>query len=129
MYIGASEQGVHPLFAYEMLWNTIGFVLLVLLAKKKKYNGEIFFTYLAWYGLGRAFLELLRDSKYVLSGYVSSIIAATFFVIAATANIILAVRSKKACAAQEYTPQFTQAQEKKGDAEDIKEESEDGKNN
>lgn len=107
MYIEKLGYAVHPLFAYEMLWNILGLVLLVLLARNKKYNGEIFFTYIAWYGLGRTFLELLRDGEFVLTGYVSAIIAASFFVIAATANIIFAVRSKKMSAAsEEYTPQF-----------------------
>ncbi len=107
MYIEKLGYAVHPLFAYEMLWNILGLVLLVLLARKKKYDGEIFFTYIAWYGLGRTFLELLRDGEFVLTGYVSAIIAASFFVIAATANIIFAVRSKKMSAAsEEYVPQF-----------------------
>lgn len=122
MYIGKNEFGVHPLFAYEMIWNIIGLVILVLLAKKKKYNGEIFFTYIAWYGLGRAFLELLRDGQYVLSGYISAIIAASFFVIAATANIVFAIRSKKVSAlSEDYEPQFLNAEEIT--EETVKEES------
>ena len=109
MYIERLGTAVHPLFAYEMLWNIIGFVLLVLLAKNKKYNGEIFFTYIAWYGLGRTFLELLRDGEFVLTGYVSAIIAAVFFVAAATANVIFAVKNKKKLALDaEYTPMFTE---------------------
>ncbi len=112
MYIERLGYAVHPLFAYEMLWNIIGFVLLVLLARKKKYNGEIFLTYIAWYGLGRTFLELLRDGEFILTGYVSAIIAAVFFVGAATANIILAVKARKAAAlTEEYEPQFALAAE------------------
>ena len=58
--------GVHPTFLYESLWNLLGFVLLVLLAKKgRKFNGQMFLSYVIWYGLGRAAIEGLRtDSLY-----------------------------------------------------------------
>lgn len=58
--------GVHPTFLYESLWNVIGFVLLVLLAKHgRKFSGQMFLTYVAWYGLGRAAIEGMRtDSLY-----------------------------------------------------------------
>ena len=57
---------VHPTFLYESLWNIAGFVLINLSYKKKKFNGQIAFMYLAWYGIGRFFIEGLRtDSLYV----------------------------------------------------------------
>ena len=57
----------HPTFLYESLWNLAGFVLLHFLSKKRKYDGQIALGYLAWYGLGRTFIEGLRtDSLYFL---------------------------------------------------------------
>ena len=58
--------GVHPTFLYEALWNLLGFLLLVMLAKKgRKFNGQMFLGYVIWYGLGRAAIEGLRtDSLY-----------------------------------------------------------------
>ena len=58
--------GVHPTFLYESLWNLLGFILLVLLMKKgRKFNGQMFLSYVVWYGLGRAAIEGLRtDSLY-----------------------------------------------------------------
>ncbi|MBQ8175292.1 MAG: prolipoprotein diacylglyceryl transferase [Clostridia bacterium] len=57
---------VHPTFLYESLWNLLGFILLNFLFKKKQYNGQIFFGYIVWYGLGRFFIEGLRaDSLYL----------------------------------------------------------------
>ena len=58
--------GVHPTFLYESLWNLLGFILLVLLRKKgRKFNGQMFLSYVIWYGLGRAAIEGLRtDSLY-----------------------------------------------------------------
>ncbi len=57
---------VHPLFLYESLWNIAGLVLLRLLMKKRKYNGQLFTLYIAWYGLGRGLLEGMRSAEYNL---------------------------------------------------------------
>lgn len=57
---------VHPTFLYESLWNIIGFVLINVFYKKKKFDGEIALWYFAWYGFGRMFIEGLRtDSLYI----------------------------------------------------------------
>ncbi len=56
---------VHPTFLYESLWNAVGFIVLHFYSKKRKFNGEIFWLYVAWYGIGRAIIEGLRtDSLY-----------------------------------------------------------------
>lgn len=61
-----STAYVHPTFLYESLWNVLGFVILNLAYKKKKFDGEIALMYLVWYGAGRAFIEGLRtDSLYI----------------------------------------------------------------
>ena len=57
---------VHPTFLYESVWNLIGFVILHFVSKKRKYDGQVFLGYLAWYGLGRMLIEGLRtDSLYI----------------------------------------------------------------
>ena len=58
--------GVHPTFLYESLWNLLGLGLLLLLMKKgRRFNGQMFLSYVIWYGLGRAAIEGLRtDSLY-----------------------------------------------------------------
>ena len=60
---------VHPTFLYESLWNLVGFLLLALLiAKVRKFDGQLFWSYIVWYGLGRAWIEGLRtDSLYFFS--------------------------------------------------------------
>lgn len=56
----------HPTFFYECIWNIIGFVLINLLYKKKKFDGQIALMYFVWYGFGRMFIEGFRtDSLYV----------------------------------------------------------------
>ena len=63
---GTSEMVyVHPTFLYESLWNLLGFVLINIFYKHKKYDGQILFLVFGWYGLGRMFIEGLRtDSLY-----------------------------------------------------------------
>ncbi len=57
---------VHPTFLYESLWNLIGFIIINLVYKKKRFDGQIFLMYISWYGFGRMFIEGLRtDSLYV----------------------------------------------------------------
>ena len=57
---------VHPTFIYESIWNTIGFILINIFYKKKRYNGQVALWYLTWYGFGRMFIEQLRtDSLYI----------------------------------------------------------------
>lgn len=64
----ARRVAVHPAFLYESLWNTLGFVLLHFASKRRKYDGQTFWTYVAWYGLGRGLIEGLRtDSLYLFS--------------------------------------------------------------
>ena len=61
------SQPVHPCFLYESLWCLIGFVLLAIFAKKiRKYDGQIFLIYIAWYGLGRFFIEGLRTDSLMI---------------------------------------------------------------
>ena len=62
----AANQGVHPLFLYESLWMALGLLLLHRLSKRRRFNGQIFLSYVAWYGLGRGVLESLRTPGFVL---------------------------------------------------------------
>lgn len=59
----------HPTFLYESLWNLLGFLLLHFWTKKhRRYDGQVFLSYLAWYGLGRLFIEGLRTDSLYLGG-------------------------------------------------------------
>lgn len=58
--------GVHPLFIYESLWNFLGFILVCLFRDRKKTDGQVFFFYTLWYGIGRLFLEGMRQPQYIL---------------------------------------------------------------
>ena len=58
---------VHPTFLYESLWCLAGFVMLALLLKKRRFNGELFLLYIIWYGLGRFWIEGLRTDALMLT--------------------------------------------------------------
>ena len=65
IYVNGVMTEVHPTFLYESLWNIAGFVLLHFFYKKRRYSGEVFLLYVAWYGIGRGIIEGLRtDSLY-----------------------------------------------------------------
>ncbi len=60
----------HPTFLYEMIWNLIGFALIVLVLEKRfnLRNGRALAVYLVYYSIGRAFIESIRidQSEYFL---------------------------------------------------------------
>ncbi|MDO4815219.1 MAG: prolipoprotein diacylglyceryl transferase [Bacillota bacterium] len=96
-YPGMETVYVHPTFLYESLWNLIGFILLHIWVKKgkRKYDGQVFWLYIFWYGLGRAWIEGLRtDSLYIgqTDIRVSQLLAA---ISAAAALAILIVKAVK----------------------------------
>ena len=49
----------HPTFLYESLWNLLGFIVLLFLRRVNLRRGEIFLSYVIWYYVGRACIELL----------------------------------------------------------------------
>lgn len=59
----------HPMFLYESLWNLFNFFLLLFIARKYEQElnpGDVFWTYLIVYPLGRFMLEFIRiDPSYV----------------------------------------------------------------
>jgi len=58
---------VHPTFLYESLWNLIGFLLLwLVLTKRRQFDGQNFLFYFLWYGLGRIWIEGLREDSLYL---------------------------------------------------------------
>lgn len=91
---------VHPTFLYESLWNVGVLIILLRLINKKKFDGQVFWTYLLAYGTGRFWIEGLRlDSLYLGPFRISQIVA---LITAIVAVVMLVVGSKKIKNAQ-YT--------------------------
>lgn len=57
---------VHPTFLYESILDLAVFAILMIMRKKKKFNGEVFCLYFLTYSLGRAFIEGLRTDSLML---------------------------------------------------------------
>ncbi|MBQ2911309.1 MAG: prolipoprotein diacylglyceryl transferase, partial [Clostridia bacterium] len=95
--IQTTGAAVHPTFLYESLWNAIGFIILHNYSKKRKFKGEMTLLYIAWYGLGRAFIEGLRIDSLMIGNTnirVSQVLAAVTCVIA-TAALLYLYKTKK----------------------------------
>jgi len=87
---------VHPTFFYESIWNIIGFIWINIFYRKRKYHGEIMIWYFCWYGLGRAFIELLRtDSLMIGNIRVSSLLSFLLVLLLLPAEIFLRHLCKK----------------------------------
>ncbi len=63
---GAEYIQVHPAFFYESTWNILLLILLFMMRRYKKYDGQLFFTYLIGYGIGRYWVEGLRTDQLLL---------------------------------------------------------------
>ncbi len=84
---------VHPTFLYESLWNILGFILINIFYKHKKYDGQVFLMVFGWYGFGRMLIEGLRqDSLYVGIFRISQLLGGTIFIICAALLIYFAFK-------------------------------------
>lgn len=60
---------VHPCFLYESLLCAIGFIVLHIFNQKmRRYDGQTFLLYLAWYGLIRFIIESTRTDSLMIGG-------------------------------------------------------------
>ena len=121
---------VHPCFLYESLWCLLGFVLLHLFTRKlRRYDGQTFLLYVVWYGLGRFFIEGLRQDSLIIPGTalrVSQVVALVSVLAAVVLLIVFRERtSLSGCGAKDVMALNAVVddipdQEKKEDEEDGK---------
>ena len=95
---GMNIGGVYyePTFYYESLWNLLGFLIVIVL-RRRKYNkiGNVTAFYLMWYGIGRFFIEAMRTDSLMLGGFkVAQIVSIAMFVTGLIMNIMIARKSK-----------------------------------
>ena len=90
---------VHPTFLYEFLWCMLGFLLLYIVYKKfRKFSGQLFLGYGAWYGLGRMIIEGFRtDSLYIANTNirVSQLLSAVLVIICVSLYIYFTIKYTK----------------------------------
>lgn len=93
---GYTDVIAHPTFLYESLWNLVGFLLINALYTRKKFHGQVFFMYISWYGLGRAFIEGFRsDSLYIGGIKISQLIGLACFFVGVLVLAVRLVRTKE----------------------------------
>lgn len=92
---GVSYIQVHPTFLYESLWNIGVLTIMLLLIKHKKFNGQIFLTYLLGYGLGRAWIEALRTDQLLIPGTGIPVSQVLAIVLVIGAAVLMFVKLRK----------------------------------
>ncbi|MCH1625798.1 prolipoprotein diacylglyceryl transferase [Fredinandcohnia quinoae] len=86
MYIEGTYY--HPTFLYESLWSIVGFVILLLLRKVNLRRGEMFLSYVIWYSIGRAFVEMLRTDSLMLGDFRVAVLLSIALIVGSIALII-----------------------------------------
>ncbi len=88
---------VHPTFLYESLWCLLGaLVLHIMFVKCYRFRGQIFASYLIWYGAERFLVEGLRSDSLMIGALrVSQLVAIVAIVIGVLLLILLPRYDKK----------------------------------
>jgi len=103
---------VHPMFLYESLWCLALVIILVFFFRRKKFDGQIMFLYLAGYGCGRAWIESLRTDQLLFwnTNFPVSVGVSVILVILGVTMLIVLSRKNKIAIARaamtenEYAP-------------------------
>ncbi|ALM16887.1 prolipoprotein diacylglyceryl transferase [Mycobacteroides abscessus] len=130
---GEVAQVVHPTFLYELLWNVLVFVLLIVVDRRFKIgHGRLFAMYVAAYCVGRFCVELMRvDPATQFGGIRVNSFTSTLVFVGAVAYILLAPKGREDPATLGGTPSSadggddTAETEATADTEDT-EDTEDG---
>lgn len=86
----------HPTFLYESIWCLIGFVLILIIRRRKYHKiGQTTALYLMWYSFGRFFIEGMRTDSLMLGSLkMAQVISIVLFVIGLLLFIVKCAGSK-----------------------------------
>lgn len=97
---GVDYIQVHPTFLYESMWSLCVFIILLILQRKKKFDGQVCATYFFGYALGRVWIEGLRTDQLCIGNVpVSQALSAVLII----ASVVLYFYCKKKAAAVPVT--------------------------
>lgn len=97
---GVDYIQVHPTFLYESMWSLCVFIILLILQRKKKFDGQVCATYFFGYALGRVWIEGMRTDQLCIGNVpVSQALSAVLII----ASVVLYVYCKKKAAAVPVT--------------------------
>ncbi len=109
------EGLVHPCFLYESVWCLLGLLIIHKLSKNRRFSGEVFLMYCAWYGFGRGFIEILRtDSLMIGNIKVSCLLAFLLCIASVTAIVIIRKKTKPE---EEYIAVFSENTEEENETD------------
>lgn len=92
----AWDKPVHPCFLYESVWCLLGFVILAFWSKRRKYDGQIFLMYLAWYGAERFVVEGIRTDSLMLGNIrISQALSAVIFITSVILQLVFLSKRKR----------------------------------
>ena len=86
-----------PLFLYEMIWDAIGFVLILWISRrfsKHLKEGDVFLLFLIWSPLGRFFIEFLRTDSWFFPGTPFNLVHVITAIMVIGASITLFLRHR-----------------------------------
>jgi phosphatidylglycerol---prolipoprotein diacylglyceryl transferase len=93
-----ATNGFHPTFYYEAIWNVAGFAVLWTLGRRLKdwlRDGDVFFMYMMWYGVGRFWVEMFRPDAWRMGSLATAQWVAIFaFVIGIGAIVVNHLRPR-----------------------------------
>ena len=105
MYINGSYH--LPMFYFESLWCLLGFIILLILRRRKYIKeGQIFGFYLIWYGIARSIIEIFRTDSLMLGNIKVAIVISILMVIVGI--IIESIQSRKPKLDELYNTQETE---------------------
>ncbi|MBV9228030.1 MAG: prolipoprotein diacylglyceryl transferase [Chloroflexi bacterium] len=114
-----------PLFLYEMLWDALGFALLLWIERrfgKRLRDGDLFLLFLIWSPLGRFFIEFLRTDSWFFPGTPFNLVHLLTAIAVLGASIALYLRHRPKTTATNATGGSTSATPITSSAEDEQQE-------
>lgn len=107
---GVDYIQVHPTFLYESMWSLCVFIILLILQRKKKFDGQVCATYFFGYALGRVWIEGLRTDQLCIGNVpVSQALSAVLII----ASVVVYFYCKKKAAAVPVTEEANAETEQK----------------
>lgn len=106
MYIGG--QYYHPTFLYESLWNLVVFaILMVMLYRLKRFDGQVLFSYMILYSLGRFFIEGMRTDSLMI-GHTLRVAQLVSLSLIAVGVVLLLVYARKSRQQSDHSQQSSE---------------------
>jgi len=120
--LAMTDIPVHPTFLYESVWLILGFIVIMLYSKHRRFTGEMTLMYFAWNGFGRMFIEGLRTDSLMI-GFIRVSQALAIILVVVSAIALLRLRKRVAEGTAPAWTELVPYLEKKSEAGEAAEES------